>query len=196
MINQLLGGAYMFCTKCGKQIPNGAKTCSSCYPPNKKSKVKTVVLIVASVLGCLVMIAFSVFALSFCSAVAQIVAETTPEPTPTPISVDDFKQSCVEMDYDEFARRPEQNENKNIVFTGTVVQVMGETRLDMRVAVGQYYDDIVYVRYTLPDGADRILQDDKITVYGISRGSETYLTALAGTITIPSVQAKYIDIQP
>ena len=59
-----------------------------------------------------------------------------------------------------------------------------------------FWDDTVYVEYiSLDDSMPRVLEDDIVTFYGEYKGLKTYTTIFGGSVTIPYVSAKYIDIK-
>lgn len=67
----------------------------------------------------------------------------------------------------------------------------------MRVNVtqGKYsWDDTLYVTYTPKDGESRILEDDIITIYGEMQPLKTYTTVMGASVSIPAIDAKYIEI--
>ncbi len=114
-----------------------------------------------------------------------------------------YKASCQTYTYDELARNPSGMKGKPVKVTGEVIQSMKSTygnSVTLRVNITKwgtystYYKDTVYVTYTYPDSsAERILEDDIITIYGDSTGETSYQSTLGGTITIPSIDAKYIE---
>ena len=115
-----------------------------------------------------------------------------------------YKNSCVVYKYDELARNPSAMKGKPVKVTGKVIQSMKSTygnSVTLRVNITKtgssyytYYTDTVYVTYTYPDSsAERILEDDIITIYGDSTGETSYQSTLSGTVTIPSIDAKYIE---
>lgn len=65
----------------------------------------------------------------------------------------------------------------------------------LRVATSGNYDDVIYVIYSTDSDASRILEDDKVTIYGTLAGLETYETVMGGSVTIPKVNASYVDIK-
>ena len=110
------------------------------------------------------------------------------------VSESGYKQSCERISYDNLARDPDTYEGKRVKFTGEVVQVMeGEYITSFRINISKY-SDTVYVLYSPDDGDPRILEDDSVTFYGEYTGLYTYTTVLGASVTIPSVVAKYIDI--
>ena len=111
-----------------------------------------------------------------------------------------FKGSCQGYSYDEISRNPENYKGKPAVFRGKVAQVLESSyssSIDLRVDVteGSYgwWEDTIYVSYTLPEGSSRILEDDIITIYGTLDGLYSYTAVLGNTITLPKLDAKYIE---
>ena len=49
-----------------------------------------------------------------------------------------------------------------------------------------------YVRFKPEKGADKLLEDDKVNVYGECRGELSYESTFGQVITIPSMRAEYI----
>ncbi len=107
--------------------------------------------------------------------------------------------------YDQLARNPNDYKEKKVKFYGKVVQVIEEgqdgAETQLRVAVkgsesGGGADDIVFVYYKKNIVKSRILENDMITFYGVSKGLYTYTSTLGGAITIPLIQVDKIDIAP
>lgn len=96
--------------------------------------------------------------------------------------------------YQQLARTPDKFLRKKVKFSGKVLQVMeGDSRTQLRVAVDGNYDTVVYADYDKSIVTSRILEDDYITISGISDGLLSYESTLGGTITIPSIDVKKID---
>jgi peptidoglycan hydrolase-like protein with peptidoglycan-binding domain len=108
-----------------------------------------------------------------------------------------FDPSAYEkLNYNAVARDPDAFKYNLVTLTGSVVQVIeGDTETQYRISTKGSYDDVVYVSYVRPEGASRILDDDKVTVYGICLGVISYQSTMSGTITIPAVMATKIDIK-
>lgn len=111
-----------------------------------------------------------------------------------------FKASCQGYSYEEISRNPDNYKGLPAVFTGEVAQVMESSysstiTLRVNVTQGEYgwWDDTIYVTYTMPEGRGRILEKDIVTIYGTLDGLESYTAVLGNTITIPRVKAKYIE---
>ena len=116
--------------------------------------------------------------------------------------VADYKNSCATYSYKEVARNSDSYSGKNAKFTGQVVQVVSDgSATVLRVSVtkdeyGIWNNDVVYVTYTYPESdSPKILENDIVTMYGTLEGSQTYTSTLGASITIPALEAKYIDIQ-
>ncbi|WOO34905.1 toxin regulator [Anaerocolumna sp. AGMB13020] len=96
--------------------------------------------------------------------------------------------------YSQLARTPDKYTNKKVKFSGEVLQVMeGDGYNQMRLAVNSEYDDVLYVEYDPSIVSIRILEDDYITIYGVSYGLFSYQSTMGGTITIPSVVVDKIE---
>lgn len=109
-----------------------------------------------------------------------------------------YKSQCMRYTYDELARNPDTYKNKSVVFTGKVIQVMEDgndvvLRVNVTKSESGLSSDTVYVTYKRKGAEGRILEDDLITFYGAFRGLKTYTTIFNSTMTIPHVDAKYID---
>lgn len=112
---------------------------------------------------------------------------------------DEYKKSCiVGYDYTELARDPDTYVGKNVKFVGEVIQVSegsGSTIMRVNVTKGKYgWDDTMYVTYTPKSGEPRILEDDIIAIYGEMQPIKTYTTVMGADVSIPAIDAKYIDI--
>ena len=111
----------------------------------------------------------------------------------------EYKSSCTAgYSYTELARDPNTYVGKNAKFTGKVIQVsegLGSTVMRVAVTQGKYsWDDTLYVTYTPKDGESRILEDDIITIYGEMQPLKTYTTVMGASVSIPAIDAKYIEI--
>lgn len=96
--------------------------------------------------------------------------------------------------YDQLARTPDDYKGKKVKFNGKVVQVIeGDGRVNIRLAVNDDYDTILFCEYTSDIVSSRVLEDDHITIYGVSYGLYSYKSTMGGTITIPSVVVDKID---
>ena len=96
--------------------------------------------------------------------------------------------------YDQLARTPGDYEGKKVKFRGRVVQVIeGADEIQIRLAVNDDDDTIILCGYEPKVVTSRVLEDDYITIYGISIGLISYESTLGGQITIPGVYVERID---
>ncbi len=108
----------------------------------------------------------------------------------TPEDLSDYSTSIT---YQNLARTPDDYIGKAVCFKGKVVQLIeGEDEVQIRLAINGDYDSIIYCAYE-PNIIDvRILEDDNVTIYGLSGGIITYESTLGGMISIPFVLVNHI----
>ena len=113
---------------------------------------------------------------------------------------EEYKASCNSVSYIEIARNPNNYIGQKAVFSGKVIQVQenGEkVVLRVNVTKGDYemWDDTVYVDYQRKDDNEsRILENDIITMYGEIKGIKEYTAVFGNQISIPHIEAEYIEI--
>lgn len=95
--------------------------------------------------------------------------------------------------YDQLARTPDDYIGKKVKFYGRVVQVLEGTTNHIRLAVNDNYDTIAFLEYDPKLVSSRILEDDFITIYGVSYGLHTYTSTMNASITIPAIVVDKID---
>lgn len=69
------------------------------------------------------------------------------------------------------------------------------TYVVMRIATRGNYDDVVYVTYFRGEGESRILEDDRVTVYGKCEGLYTYESTTGKSVTLPEFTAETVTLQ-
>lgn len=91
--------------------------------------------------------------------------------------------------YEQLARTPDKLMGRAVKFHGKVIQIIeGDTEVQMRLAVNDDYDKILYCAISKDNlKGTRILENDKITLYGVSTGLITYNSTMGGKISIPGV---------
>lgn len=108
----------------------------------------------------------------------------------------EFKDSCNTYTYEQLARNPAEMIGTRVKLVGEVIQTMYDGNIiQLRVNITKengYYSDTVYVRYIIE--GDRILEDDIITIYGTAMGEVSYKSILGAEITLPYIEAEYVDI--
>lgn len=104
------------------------------------------------------------------------------------------------LDFDAISRDPGSYKGKNYTFSGKVVQVMEQEALSstyvvLRIATRGNYDDVVYVTYYRDSDEARILEDDRVIVYGTCEGLHTYETVLGSSVTLPKFSAESVSLK-
>ena len=96
--------------------------------------------------------------------------------------------------YNQLARTPDDFEFEKVKFHGKVIQVIeGDGETQIRLAVNDNYDTILLAVYESEIVKSRILEDDMISIMGLSAGLLSYESTNGGTITIPMVYVDKID---
>lgn len=97
--------------------------------------------------------------------------------------------------FDQIARTPDDVQGQKVKFTGKVIQTVGESGLiTIRLAIDDDYDKVVMATYDSSLVAQRILEDDQVTIYGIANGLFSYEATSGATITVPLIAVEKIDI--
>lgn len=118
-------------------------------------------------------------------------APDTDAPAQTEVKKEDYDTGIT---YDQLARTPDDYEDKLVTFSGEVLQVLEDNgTANIRLAVDNDYDKVAYGVYDSSLVSSRVLEGDKITVYGMSGGLYSYETVLGNTTTVPLVYIDKID---
>lgn len=114
----------------------------------------------------------------------------------TAMSVSDYKGQCVEVTYDQIAREPNKYKGTYVKLKGDIVQIQDNgSSAVLRVNITEdEYNDIVWVNYSYAANEKKLLQDDTINIWGLSKGETSYTSILGAKITVPEVDAEYIEI--
>ena len=96
--------------------------------------------------------------------------------------------------YDQLARTPDNYIGELVKFRGKVLQVVeGDTEINIRLAVNNNFDNVLFCGYSPDIVSSRILENDTITIYGESLGLYSYESTIGAQITIPAVWIDKID---
>ncbi|MBB6446066.1 toxin regulator [Bacillus benzoevorans] len=96
--------------------------------------------------------------------------------------------------YDQLARTPEDFMGQKVKFRGKVVQVMeGDDSTQIRLAVNSDYDTILFAEFDKSIVTSRVLEDDVITIMGVSAGLISYQSTMGGKISIPGISVDKIE---
>lgn len=101
-----------------------------------------------------------------------------------------YEAQCQEISYEALSRGGDTLIRQYYTFTGKILQVMDG---HYRLGVGAGYSDVIYLDYTLPTGAERLLEDDYLTVWGQSLGLYTYTTVSDKEVTVPRLLVRYAE---
>ncbi|MDG5852501.1 toxin regulator [Clostridium beijerinckii] len=97
--------------------------------------------------------------------------------------------------YEQLARTPDEYKGKKAKFSGKVLQVIeGDKENDLRIAVDENYDNVLFVGYDPKITSTRILENDQVTVKGTSIGIYSYQSTLGGKISIPGMWVDKIEL--
>ena len=118
-------------------------------------------------------------------------APDTDTPAQTEIKKEDYDTGIT---YDQLARTPDDYEDKLVTLSGEVLQVLEDNgTVNIRLAVDNDCDKVAYGVYDSSLVSSRVLEGDKITVYGTSGGLYSYETVLGNNTTVPLVYIAEID---
>lgn len=96
--------------------------------------------------------------------------------------------------FDNLARTPNDYEGKRVTFRGKVVQVVeSDTEVNIRLAIDDDYNKMIFLIYDPNIVSSRVLEDDMITIYGNSCNLYTYTSTFGGDITIPLIYVTMIE---
>ena len=133
-------------------------------------------------------------------------ATAVPEKTKEEI-MQEYKDSCSAITYEELSRNPEKHKGEHLYFKGKVFQVkepsLFETKTSILVSVTPktyeyfeetFWEDNVFFKIKLDDKEDRILEDDIIEIWGECTGITKYYNVLGSKTSLPGVDIKYYEI--
>lgn len=97
--------------------------------------------------------------------------------------------------YNQLNRNPDDYVGEYVEFSGKVIQVSEGFFTDVwRLNVNGNYNQTLYL--TVPSSLtanDRVVENDWVTIYGVSKGIETYTTIFGASVSIPSVSVEKIS---
>ncbi len=111
---------------------------------------------------------------------------------------DEYINKCNAYNYKDVFRHSEDYKGKYAKFTGEVVQVLeSDGYYSLRINVTNndgWYEDTIFVTLSSNSFNGRILEDDIVTIYGKLAGLYEYESIFGEPITIPLLNAEYIDL--
>lgn len=129
--------------------------------------------------------------ISMSESASSVAAESSSKAAAAAAAQAEANKYNTGITFDQIARNPDQYTGKLLHMTGKVIQEMEDDgTVDLRVAINGDYDDVVLVELddTILNGS-RILEDDLVTFYGMSLGTQDYESTMGATITVPYVVA-------
>lgn len=137
------------------------------------------------------------------------VETTTVQPTAKAkkkVSAKAYKNKCKSLSFKDLSRNPDKHKGEKLKYTGQVIQVQEDehwlddnTTVDLRINVTKdkygLWDDTIYATVELPKNADRILEDDIITIWGECDGKYSYTSVLGSDVTLPKINIEYYSVK-
>ena len=109
------------------------------------------------------------------------------------ISEEDYKDLCEHLDYEDILREPDAYDGKYCVVDGTVDQIIEGWFGSFTIFVVDEDGNKWGCTYSYDEGESRVLEGDNVTMYGKCQGTSNTETVLGEQVTLPHVDAKYID---
>ncbi len=110
------------------------------------------------------------------------------------MSIDRYMASCRVADYGDIAENPQKNRGKKIAVTGRVLQSVEGA---LEVSLMRIEDENGFLWFAsrlMTGGSSGLNAYDTVTLYGECTGLTTYLTVAGDSITVPSIDVKYIAL--
>lgn len=118
---------------------------------------------------------------------------STPEPTINiELTEEQFKASCNYLNYEDILRNPSNYKMVNCKIDGRVSQVIEGWFGSYSIFVKDNNGNIWGCTYSYKDGESQLLEDDKVTVYGVCNETTNTETVLGKQVTMPYIELKYI----
>ncbi|MFS0953990.1 hypothetical protein ACFC37_04665 [Enterococcus durans] len=112
--------------------------------------------------------------------------------TPKEVNPADYNTGIT---YDTLVRTPDEHIGNKVTLSGEIVQVIeGDDASRYRMAVDQDYDKIVLIEVSTDQLSSRILENDLITIYGVSQGTIDYESTIGGTNTVPAITVDKFEV--
>ncbi len=119
-------------------------------------------------------------------------SEIKEDSTPKEVNPADYNTGIT---YDTLARTPDEHIGNKVTLSGEIVQVIeGDDASQYRMAVDQDYDKMVLIEVSTDQLSSRILENDLITIYGVSQGTIDYESTIGGTNTVPAITVDKFEV--
>lgn len=138
----------------------------------------------------------SVFLYFGCKIVNPMI--TTKDAAPaneSEVEINDYKDKCEALIYDDLIRYPEKNKGKLIKYFGEVTEIVYENEYFSEYVLETAGEDPIYLIYPHEkENSINLFEDDIILFYGESAGLYDYTNASGKTTTLPKIQVRYIVV--
>ena len=111
----------------------------------------------------------------------------------TPITKEEYMAACKTLEYRDVERNPDGYKGLKTALSGKVIQVSEGWFDSVTLRVRGPGGNVWYVTYTREKGEERILENDSVEIYGECKGIKTYISIIGGSVTVPWIDAKYIE---
>ncbi len=108
------------------------------------------------------------------------------------VSESEYKALCKTLGYTDILRNPDYYEGKYCKVSGTVDQIVEGWFDTVSIYVVDSNGNKWECTYYYKDGETRVLEGDKVTFYGICKGTTNSTTILGKQVTLPYVSVDYI----
>lgn len=117
-----------------------------------------------------------------------------------PETKEGFILKCQDISYELLARQPDAYKGTKVHFYGEVYQVMEEEDyvflgiMGFNPSSGQYgsFTDDIVGYYTYQEGESKLLEGDRVDIYGIYEGTRKYDKVVGATKSVPTITIKYL----
>ncbi|WOC33245.1 MULTISPECIES: OB-fold protein [Caproicibacterium] len=172
------------------------------HPIKMKSSGKIIAAVVAPFIVCLLISGILPYSSDTTQQVqAGIHLYSSTSPVSKTSTEAEYKASCKTIAFQQIARNPNKYKGQNVKLTATVQQIQdtgdGTQMLLLEADSDSEHtsDSSLYALYTPEsENEDRILENDKITVYGVLNGLQTYTTVMGDSRSVPKINIRYRDI--
>lgn len=129
--------------------------------------------------------------------IEEVVENATEETITTEEPPADWSEYASDITYEQLARTPDDYKGKAIQLTGEVIQLLegADGTNAIRIALDTNWDEVVYAEYDSTILDERVLENDRVTVYGYYYGIYQYESTLGQMVSVPSLYAENIEIK-
>lgn len=109
------------------------------------------------------------------------------------LTEDEYKSICETLNYTEIMRNPDSFEGTRCKVSGSVSQIVEGFLGGYTIYVEDSSGNKWGCTYSYKDGESHLLDGDSVTIYGECKGTDTTTTVLGKQVTMPRIDAEYIN---